>query len=81
METYSQNCLGYDMSFFKAHPDISGGAQGGVCLVAREWLDGWGNESMRFHRPNVVSYGIVTRPTWTLLVGAYLLPLTLEHLS
>ena len=36
---------------------------------------------MRCNIPNVVSCEIVTRLTWTPLVGAYLPPLTLEHLS
>ena len=35
---------------------------------------------MRYNIPNVVSCDIVTRLTWTPLVGAYLPPLTLEHL-
>ena len=35
---------------------------------------------MRFHRPNVLSCKIGTGHTRTLLVDAYLPPLTLEHL-
>ena len=48
--------------------------------MTREWPDGWGIESTRFHGPNVVSCEIVTGPTQTPLVGAYFPPSTLEHL-
>ena len=41
---------------------------------------GWGIESTRYHRMNVVGCKIVTRLTQTPLVGAYLPPSTLEHL-
>ena len=56
------------------------GGQGGVGLVMRERTFGWGIESTRYHRPNVVSCEIVTGLTQTPLVGTYLPPLALEHL-
>lgn len=65
----------------KAFPYITWGAQGGVGLVTRERLNGWGIESERLHGPNVVSCKKVTEPTRTQLVSGYLSPLTLEHLT
>ena len=49
--------------------------------MTREQTNGWGVESMRFHRPNVVSCEIFTGPNQTPLVGAYLPPFTLENLT
>ena len=79
-EAYYHNCLGYYVKFSKASPYNSGGGQGSTGLVTRERPEGWGIESMRFHRPNVVSCKIVTGPTRTLLVSAYLIHSMLEHL-
>ena len=79
-ELYSHNHLGYNVTCSKAHSYSNGVAWGGVGLVTREWPDGWGIESTRFHGPNVVSCEIVTGPTQTPLVGAYFPPSTLEHL-
>ena len=79
-EAYSHNYLGYNVTCFSARPSSARGSQGLVGLVMREWLVGWGIESMRFHGPSVVSCEIVTRPTQDPLVDAYLPPLTMEHL-
>ena len=79
-EAYSQNRLGYNVTCLTAHPSSFGVAQGGIRLVKRERPVGWGIESMRYHRTNMVSCEIVTKLTWTPIVGAYLPPLTLEHL-
>ena len=64
----------------KAHPDSARVSQVDVGLVIREKTDGWGIESICFQRPNMVSCEIVTGPTRTPLVGAYLLSSKLEHL-
>ena len=61
-EKYYPIRLGYDVTCSKAHPYRSGGSQGGVGLVTREHTNGWGVESTRFHRPNVVGCEIVTGP-------------------
>ena len=55
-------------------------SQGGVGVVTRERPIGWGIESTREHRPNMVISDLVTGLTRTPLVSAYLPPLTLEHL-
>ena len=80
MEAYYHSQLGYGMTCSAVRPSIAGGAQGGVGLVTRKWPDGWGIKSTRFHSPNVVSYEIITGHNHTPLVGAYLPPLTLDHL-
>ena len=56
------------------------GAQVGVCLVIQDWPQGWSVYSTRFHGPNVVSYKVITNRKRTPIIGAYLLPSTLEHL-
>ena len=56
-----------------------GGAQGGFFLVVKYLPQGWSVDSMRFHRPNMVSCEVVTGGKWSLIIGAYLLPSTLEH--
>ena len=48
--------------------------------MMRERPVGWGIESMRYHRPNVVSYEISTKLTRTPLICAYLHASMLEHL-
>ena len=48
--------------------------------MMRERPVGWGIDSTRYHRPNMVRCDIITGLTRTPLVGAYLPPLTLEHL-
>ena len=73
-EAYTHNRLGYELMCSKAHPFSAGGYQCGVGPVTRERLDGWGIESIRLHRPNMVSSKIVTGPTQNPLVGAYLPP-------
>ena len=80
LQAYSHNCLGCNLNCSAACPYSAGGYQGGFGLVTRERLVGWGIESKRYHGPNVVSCEIVTGLTWIPLVGAYLPPLTLEHL-
>ena len=49
-------------------------------LVVWDWLKGWNIEPTRFHGPNVVRCKIVSGGKWTLLISAYLLTPTLEHL-
>ena len=58
----------------------TGGAQRGVILVIRDRPQGWSMELKRFHGTDVVRYKFVSRGKRTSLVGAYLLPSTLEHL-
>ena len=48
--------------------------------MTRERPVGWGIESTRYHRPNVLNCDIVTGITRILLVGAYLHPSKLDHL-
>ena len=79
-EAYSHNRLGCVVTFSTARPSSAGISQGGVGLVTRERLAGWGVDSTRYHGPKVVSYKIVIGLTWTPLIGAYLPPSTLEHL-
>ena len=79
-EAYSHNRLGYDVTCLTARPSSAGGAQGGIGTMKRERSIGWGIESMRYHGRNVVSCKIVTVRKRTPLVGAYLPPLTLEHM-
>ena len=80
MEQYSHNHLGYSVICLKARQDSAGEAHGGVGLVTREHPYGWGIESTRFHRQNMISCKIVNGPTLNLFVGTYLPPLTLEQL-
>ena len=68
------------MTCLTARPSRAGGDLGGDREVMRERPFGWMIEYMRYHGPNMVSCKIVVRLTWTPLVGAYLPPLTLEHL-
>ena len=49
-------------------------------MVTRERTNGWVIEFTRFHGPNVVSCDIFAGHTRTPLIGAYLPPLTMEHL-
>ena len=49
-------------------------------MVTGERPDSWRIESTRFHGPNLVSCKIVTWPTRTPLVGAYLPLSMMEHL-
>ena len=81
LEAYSHKQLNYVVTCLSAIPSRSGGSQCSVVMVTTEWHNRWGIKLTRFHRPNVVSCKIVTRHIWTPLVGAYLPPLTLEHLQ
>ena len=58
----------------------AGGAQGGVCLVVWEKPRGWSLEYIRFHGPNLVICEVVNDRKWTLIIGTYLPPYTLEKL-
>ena len=80
-KAYYHNRLEYNVHYPKARPSGAWVSQDGVGLVTRERPDWWGVESTRFRGPNLVSFEIVTGPIWTSLVGTYLPPLTLEHLS
>ena len=71
-EAYYHNRLEYNVTCMKERLSSAGVSQGGVGLVTREWTNGWGIESTRFHGPNMVSSEIVTGPTQTPLVGSYL---------
>ena len=48
--------------------------------MSRKHPNGWGIESTRFHRPNVVICNIVTGCTWNPIIGAYLTPLRIDNL-
>ena len=63
-----------------ARPSSTGGSQGGMWLVSQDRPNGWGIELTRFHGTNVVSCEIIAGRIRTPLVGAYLLPSTLNHL-
>ena len=69
------------MKQLEARPSSARGAQGGVGLVTRERPIGWGIESTRYQRPNIVSCKIATGITQNPLVGAYLPLSMLEHLT
>ena len=79
-EAYYHNQLGYDVTCSAARPSSARGDQGVVGMVTRKRPNSWDIESMRFHRPNVVSSEIMNRHPRTLLVGKYLPRSTLEHL-
>ena len=73
--------MGYNVACSAVGLSRAEGAQGGVGLVSQARPNGWGIECTRFQRQNVVGCKIVTRHTRTPLVGAYLPPSTLGHLS
>ena len=50
-------------------------------LVVREWPEGWSVESIRFHGPDTVSCEIVSVGQRTPLIGVYLPPSTLDHIT
>ena len=77
---YCKNRLGYEVTCSTARPNSAGGSQGSVGIVTMEIPVGWGIESMRYHRLNVVSCKLVTGIIRTPLVCAYLPPPILEHL-
>ena len=79
-DVYYHNQMGYNMVCYPAVTMSTDGAQGGVGLVVREWLQGWSVESTRFHGPNVVSCEVISGGKQNPLVRAYLLLSTLEHL-
>ena len=70
--SYFRNWLGCDMTFPAVRPTSNRGYQGGVGLVTRDRTIGWGVESTRYRRPNVVISEIFNELPQTLLVGAYL---------
>ena len=80
LEAYLNNCLGYNVTCLVARLSSTRGEQVCVGLETMEMPVGWGVESTCYHSSNGVSCVIVTRLTFTPLVGAYLPPLTLEHL-
>ena len=79
-ESYFHNRLGYDMVCFPAVTTDTIRAQGVVGLVFIERPQGWGVESMRFHRPNVVSLEVISSGKRTPLIREYLPPTPLEYL-
>ena len=80
LEDYSHNRLGYNVTCLTARLSGARGAQVGVKLVTKEHPIGWGIESTCYHGPNMVSCNKVIGLTQNPIVGAYLSPLTLEHL-
>ena len=58
-EAYSQNCLGYDVTFLTTCPYSAGVDHKGIGLLKRERPVRWGIESTRYHGPNVVIYKMV----------------------
>ena len=78
---YFRNRLSYNMTFLVARMISDGGAKGGVGLVTSERPVGWGIDSTRYHRLNVIICEIFPGLTQTPLVGAYLPLLTLENLT
>ena len=77
---YCRNHLGYEVTCSEARSISAGGYKGGNRLATRERPIGWGIESTRHHRPNVVSCELVSGIIWTPLFGSYLSLSTLEHL-
>ena len=59
MKAYFNNRWYYKVIYYVARTSRAGGAQGGKGLVSQDRYNGWGRESMCFHRPNVVIYDIV----------------------
>ena len=74
-EEYFHNQLGHGVTCLEVLPPSAGEAQSGVDMVTRERPDRWGIESMRFHRPNMVSCKIVIVHTRTPIACVYLPPL------
>ena len=70
--SYFRNWLGCNMTCSAVRPTSDRGYQGGVGLVTRDRTIGWGVESTRYRRPNVVISEIFNELPQTLLVGAYL---------
>ena len=56
---------------------MADGAQGGVCLVARDQPQVWSVESAHVHGTNMVSGKVIAKKKRTLTIGAYLPPYTL----
>ena len=81
MADYCRNRLGYEVTCSTAWPSSAEGDKGGIWLVTKERPVGWGIESTFYHGMNEVSCKLVTGITWTPLVGVYLNPSTLEHLT
>ena len=50
-------------------------------MVLREWPEGWSVKSTRFHGPDMVSCEIVSGGQRTPLIGVYLPPSTLDHIT
>ena len=73
--------MGYDVVCYREKFTAAEISQRGVRILLQEKPEGWIVESMRFHRPNVVSCEIVSGHHWTPLIGAYLPESTLYHLS
>ena len=59
MKAYCNNWWGYDVIYSAARLSHAVGAQVGQGLGSQDRYNGWGRESMCFHRPNVVIYDIV----------------------
>lgn len=75
-EIYTKQCLGYDIACSTAD-----GNSGGVALISKTNPRGWHLESTQFHGPNVLSTIYVTGKKRIPIIGAYLPPTTLDHLT
>ena len=71
--------LGYNVVFLSAITTDAGEEQGGVGLVVRE--NGWSVNFTQFHGSNVVSCEVVTSGKRTPIIGAYLPPSAMDHLT
>ena len=80
-ETYFHNRLGYDMVCSPAFTTDNCGAQGGVGLFVRERPQVCIVELESFHGSNLVICNVVLGCKQTPLIGAYLFPSTLDHLT
>ena len=78
---YYRNCQGCNFVCSKATVTVYGGAQGGDGIILRDKPEGCIVESTRVHRLNVMSCEITSGNQKTPLIGAYLPPSTLDHLS
>ena len=77
---YCQSRMEHDVVCLLMSMTVADGMQGGVCLVVQDQPQGWSIDVARFHGTNVVSCKVITEVQCNLIIGAYLLPYTLEHL-
>ena len=80
-QSYCCNRLWYDVVLLPMITTADGGEQGGVCLFIQYQTQGWNIESICFRGKNAVRCEVVTDRKRTPIIGAYLLPSTLDHLQ